>query len=143
MKRVLPVLFIIITTISLPVFAETIEGLRPFTSDGCSAFPDGTLAKRTLWLNCCTEHDRAYWLGGSYQKRVEADEALKQCVAEIGEPEIAAIMLAGVRVGGSPFWISSFRWGYGWPYFEGWRPRGYKAVTAQQKKLAEALIQTD
>jgi hypothetical protein len=25
-------------------------------------------------------------------------------------------MLAGVRVGGTPFLPTTFRWGYGWPY---------------------------
>ena len=36
------------------------RGMQPFTNDGCSAFPDGTLSQRTLWLQCCTAHDRAY-----------------------------------------------------------------------------------
>ncbi|MGH1471820.1 MAG: hypothetical protein ACRBCS_11540 [Cellvibrionaceae bacterium] len=113
--------------------------LRPFISDGCSAFPDGTLAQKQLWLSCCTDHDRAYWLGGSYSQRQFADKALRQCVAQVGEPEIALLMLAGVRVGGSPFWISPFRWGYGWPYFDGWLPRGYKDLSANDKRLAEEL----
>ena len=40
--------------------------LQPFTSDGCSAFPDGTMADNELWLACCEKHDLAYWQGGSY-----------------------------------------------------------------------------
>ena len=36
------------------------EGLKPFTSDGCSSFPNGTLEYRELWLQCCTAHDLAY-----------------------------------------------------------------------------------
>ncbi|MGI1679220.1 MAG: FAD-binding oxidoreductase [Cellvibrionaceae bacterium] len=116
--------------------------LQPFTSDGCSAFPDGTLDQKRLWLSCCTDHDRAYWLGGSYRQRQFADKALQQCVAQVGEPEIALVMLAGVRVGGSPYWISPFRWGYGWPYFDGWLPRGYKGLSDQDKKLAEDLTLT-
>jgi len=77
--------------------------LRPFTTDGCSDFPDGTLSHKTLWLSCCTEHDKAYWQGGTYDERRKADEELRRCVANFGEPEIAALMLAGVRVGDSPY----------------------------------------
>jgi len=90
--------------------------LKPFTSDGCSAFPDGTFEQNTLWLSCCVSHDLAYWQGGTYQQRKDADIALKECVAKVGEKQIANLMLAGVRVGGSPFFPTTFRWGYGWPY---------------------------
>jgi len=98
--------------------------LKAFTSDGCSAFPDGTLEHNELWLKCCTAHDYAYWKGGISLERKEADLALKQCVSSIGEQEIALIMLAGVRIGGSPYFPTQFRWGYGWPY-----PRSYRALT--------------
>ncbi|WP_341503933.1 hypothetical protein [Gallaecimonas sp. GXIMD4217] len=106
--------------------------LKRFTSDGCSAFPDGTLAQQQLWLACCTAHDRAYWQGGSYRQRLEADLALKSCVEQVGEPQIALLMLAGVRVGGSPLWPTPFRWGYGWPY-----PRPYGELSGEE--LAQIL----
>ena len=47
--------------------------------------------------------------------------------------EIAAIMLAGVRVGASPYWPTRFRWGYGWPYF-----RGYKPLSTSEKRAVKA-----
>jgi len=40
------------------------DELKPFTSDGCSDFPDGTLTQKDLWLECCTAHDFTYWKGG-------------------------------------------------------------------------------
>ena len=110
--------------------------LKPFTTDGCSAFPEGTLEQQELWMPCCVEHDRAYWLGGSYQQRLDADEALKECVNRVGEPEIALLMLTGVRVGGSPYWITEYRWGYGWPYWDGFWPRGYKALEGEELEQA-------
>ena len=110
--------------------------LKPFSSDGCSAFPDGTFEQNQLWLRCCTAHDYAYWKGGSYQQRLDADKALRRCVAAVGEEEIALIMLAGVRVGGSPFFPTTFRWGYGWPY-----PRFYGELTEQE--LAQVREQTN
>ncbi len=105
--------------------------LEPFASDGCSAFPDGTLQQNELWLACCIIHDKAYWLGGPYKERQQADMELQQCVAEVGEPEIAAIMLAGVRVGGTPYLPTKFRWGYGWPW-----PRGYKTLSEEERAKA-------
>mgnify|MGYP000020562459 FL=1 len=90
--------------------------LSPFTTDGCSLFPDGTYQQNELWLACCTAHDLAYWQGGTYQQRLAADQSLKACVAQVGEPKIAALMLMGVRVGGTPYLPTSFRWGYGWSY---------------------------
>ncbi len=109
--------------------------LRPFTTDGCSDFPDGTPSHKTLWLRCCTEHDKAYWQGGTYDERRKTDEALQRCVAKVGEPGIAALMLAGVRVGGSPYWPTRYRWGYGWPW-----PRGYRKLTAAERdQIRKAL----
>ncbi|MFL0805366.1 MAG: FAD-binding oxidoreductase [Agarilytica sp.] len=125
--------FLIILLVSLPpvLFAET---LKPFTSDGCSAFPDGTIAQNTLWLSCCRKHDFDYWKGGTYQERFASDKALKSCVAAVGESEVALLMLAGVRVGGSPFFPTTFRWGYGWPY-----PRFYGALSELEQKQIEAI----
>ncbi|GAB1266896.1 hypothetical protein NBRC116493_01490 [Aurantivibrio infirmus] len=113
--------------------------LAPFSSDGCSDFPDGTLQQKTLWLDCCTAHDRSYWLGGTQAEREFADKELQSCVAGVGEPEIALLMLAGVRVGGSPYWITRYRWGYGWPYWQGWRPRGYRVLSEDEKLQVELL----
>ncbi|MCW8832531.1 MAG: hypothetical protein OQK09_08485 [Colwellia sp.] len=119
---------------ALPAFSA--DEIAPFTTDGCSAFPDGTFEEETLWLACCTAHDFAYWQGGTYQERVKADKLLHQCVSDVGEPIIAELMLAGVRVGGTPYLPTKFRWGYGWPY-----PRGYKAITAQERQKIAAQLQ--
>jgi len=127
-------LFIVLSALFNSAHADT---LKPFTSDGCSIFPDGTLAHKQLWLSCCTAHDFAYWQGGTYDERLQADEALESCVAHVGEPEIATLMLAGVRVGGSPYLPTSFRWGYGWSY-----PRLYKALTEEEKSQIVLLQQT-
>jgi hypothetical protein len=108
--------------------------LKPFTTDGCSVFPDGTLAHKELWLSCCTAHDLAYWQGGTYEERLQADQALEICVTQVGEPRIAKLMLAGVRVGGTPYLPTSFRWGYGWPY-----PRLYKALSDEERRQITLL----
>jgi hypothetical protein len=117
-----------------PVMAMAAE-LKPFTTDGCSVFPDGTPEQQSLWVNCCIRHDLAYWKGGTYKERETADLALQQCVEKMGQPEIAQIMLTGVRVGGSPFFPTWYRWGYGWPYL-----RGYKALSDGEKGQVKARL---
>ena len=121
--------------ISLPSICLATE-LNPFTSDGCSAFPDGTPDQQSLWLDCCIRHDISYWKGGSYDDRLNADLALEQCVNSLGEPRVAKIMLAGVRAGGSPYFPTSFRWGYGWPF-----PRGYKALSSEEQEQVRNQIE--
>jgi hypothetical protein len=122
---IIPVITLIIGLCNIDSsYADT---LAPFTSDGCSAFPDGTFEQKELWLNCCIKHDYDYWQGGSYQQRLASDNALKSCVANVGQPEIAALMLAGVRVGGTPYLPTKFRWGYGWSY-----PKFYGSLSAEE-----------
>ena len=121
-KTVFLILLLLSPTLT---FAADID---PFTTDGCSVFPDGTIEHQSLWSECCIKHDIAYWQGGTYDDRTRADQGLELCVGKVGEPEIAKIMLAGVRAGGSPYFPTSYRWGYGWAY-----PRGYKALTENEK----------
>ena len=84
--------------------------LPTFKSDGCSLFPDGK------YLNCCVEHDRAYFDGGSWTLRWRADKKLFKCVAAKKGFEhklIAPLMWTGVRVFGLPFLPTPFRWDFG------------------------------
>lgn len=118
------------------LFSCSEQPIQPFTSDGCSSFPDGTFTHRELWLQCCTAHDLTYWQGGTYSQRLEADNELRQCVAQVGQKKIADLMLAGVRVGGTPFLPTDFRWGYGWPY-----PRLYKALTEAEKEQIQKQLE--
>lgn len=123
--------FILFICFSNALIAENID---PFTTDGCSAFPDGTFEQNELWLPCCLAHDYAYWQGGTYDERRVADQELYQCVADTGSFGIANIMLVGVRLGGSPLFFTPFRWGYGWSY-----SRGYQALTEDEKKQIKSL----
>lgn len=111
-------------------------GLAPFTSDGCSSFPDGPPSEPDKWRNCCLEHDKAYWLGGTRAERKKVDLELQSCIAKVENKLLADLMWAGVRAGGSPYLPTSFRWAYGWSNI-----RGYRAVTDAECKLAETLMQ--
>lgn len=114
---------------------EQANSLQPFRSDGCSWFPEGPVWEQNLWQHCCTAHDLAYWQGGDYIARMIADEQLRECVTGQGEPVVAAAMLVGVRVGGSPFWPTEFRWGYGWR-----NPRGYSPLSTTEIQLIEQQL---
>lgn len=130
MNRFLLIVFLMIAQTALS------DELKPFTTDGCSSFPNGTLEQKSLWVNCCIRHDLAYWKGGTYQERLDSDLALERCVAKVGKPKVAKLMLAGVRVGGSPFWPTSYRWGYGWSYLRGYQPLSETEKGQVKQKLA-------
>ncbi len=92
------------------VVSETPTIPADFQSDGCTHFPDGDYA------DCCVEHDKAYFAGGSWKMRWRADKKLYQCVAAkkgFRHKLIAPVMWAGVRVFGAPFLPTEFRWGFG------------------------------
>lgn len=97
--------------------------LQPFSSDGCSLFPDQSLILHADWCDCCVLHDVAYWQGGTAQQRRDADAALRDCVlAKTQDQALAQLMYNGVRMGGSPYFYNWYRWGYGWPYTRKYAP---------------------
>jgi hypothetical protein len=103
--------------------ARQAVGIAPFTSDGCSLFPDGTLKDRFRWCDCCQSHDLVYWQGGSAEERKLADAALRDCVlVRTDNRALAETMYLGTRAGGHPAFPTWYRWGYGWPYGRGYQP---------------------
>ena len=127
--------FLIILILQAPIVAVADE-LKPFITDGCSLFPDGSLVDDTKWLNCCIEHDLAYWKGGSQKDRDAADKELQRCVERVGEKGISSLMHAGVKIGGAPVYPTWYRWGYGWPY-----ARGYKKLTPEERRMVKHRLE--
>jgi len=131
--------------------------LAPFETDGCSGgmswswrlvsdlFPNFEEAQGESppWEACCVIHDRAYHNAGgaveateSFDARLAADEALRQCVMLQGEENVTALsqqydvspemvrqayatigdaMFNAVRFGGGPCSVLPWRWGFGYP----------------------------
>ena len=56
--------------------------LKPFTTDGCSLWMDGTLEQPNLWRHCCVAHDLDYWQGGSEAQRKQSDENIQACIKQ-------------------------------------------------------------
>ena len=88
-----------------------------FTTDGCSRTIDDS------WKACCIVHDIPYWCGGSAEDRLQADRALMKCVNDKAGG-MGSLFYAGVRMAGSPWLPTPWRWGYGW---DDW-PRGYETL---------------
>lgn len=95
--------------------------MKPFTTDGCSGGMSFLwkliFRKPTPWEDCCVEHDKKYWQGGTSLERKNADIELYNKVKERGHPVFAFLMYYSVRFGGHPIFPFSWRWGYGesWP----------------------------
>ncbi len=130
------------TLMAVPLGADE---LKPFATDGCSMWIDGPPGNPNLWRHCCVAHDLAYWIGGTRAQRKQADIDLKQCIQVARQPLIADPTYHGVRLGGGPYWPSSYRWGYGWDYWSANRlkgiwPRGYKRPNAaEQEQIARQM----
>jgi hypothetical protein len=115
--------------------AAPAPALAPFTTDGCSLFPNRAPIGAADWCGCCVAHDLAYWRGGTEDERLAADRELERCVTDaVHEPALATAMFAGVRAGGSPYFVTPYRWAYGWPY-----GRGYQPLDARERAQAATL----
>lgn len=114
--------------------------LKPFTTDGCSMWIDGTFERPNLWRHCCVAHDLDYWKGGSEAERKASDVRIQACVKTAQGAGMADYMYTNVRWGGSPYWMNHYRWGYGWDYFDGLWPRGYKIPTPEEQQQIDKAM---
>lgn len=88
--------------------------LKPFVTDFCTMFADGTPSQPTLWRHCCVEHDLHYWYGGSDKDQDEADLKLKACVDEVAGGTWANLIYIGVRAGHYSPIKNAHKWSWGW-----------------------------
>ena len=124
--------------------AEVQPSLKPFATDGCSMWLDGTPANRYAWRHCCVAHDKDYWLGGTAEQRKFSDETLRACVTQAGGRAMAEYLYLNVRWGGAPTWLTPYRWGYGWDYVDSGKPRGYKIpAELEQQQIALRLPEAE
>ncbi|MEM9282968.1 MAG: FAD-binding oxidoreductase [Verrucomicrobiota bacterium] len=132
LKLILPILVAILGT---SCQSTRITRLAPFSSDECTCFPEGTYHEKTLWKQDCRIHDYAYWQGGTRKERRQADQELRYGIKKKGKPVIAGIAYTGVRIGGTPWLPTPWRWGYGWEEF----PRGYQAHSEEEERLIKRV----
>lgn len=95
-----------LTAAAFPQTRQTRVMPPDFKSDNCTLFPDGN------YCECCVEHDKDYYFGGTRKERRAADKRLYRCVKQKNKLA-AVIMYLGVRIGGVSFLPTPFRWGFG------------------------------
>lgn len=104
-------LLLCLSVTAFPQVGDTRQLPADYTSDNCTAFPDGDYA------DCCVAHDKDYFFGGTKAVRKAADQRLKQCVVSKSSGWkrrfLANVIYAGVRVGGVGFLNAPFSWGFG------------------------------
>ncbi len=88
--------------------------LRPFVTDGCTLFAEGTKEHPELWRHCCVEHDMRYWFGGDAADLDKTDLRLKACVQDVAGLTWAEIIYRGVRIGHSSPIKNKTHWSWGW-----------------------------
>ncbi|MEP4076260.1 hypothetical protein [Haloferula sp.] len=115
--------------------------LAAFNTDGCSLSPERSVLKGYNWRVCCTEHDLAYWKGGSAEERLAADKKLRDCILEkTGNPRLARIYFEGVQLGGEAYFPTWYRWGYGWNYLRQPAPLTDEENAMVENRLKEVVI---
>ena len=128
--------FLTAALILLATACSTESELKAFESDGCSLFPDSSLISESDWCSCCFEHDLQYWRGGTREEREASDRELQRCVLEkTGNAALSRLMYQGVQAGGSPYFYSWYRWGYGWNF-----ERKYQSLTPDEHDVADDLL---
>ena len=110
---------------------EQKEVSRPFITDGCTGWIDGT--RKYDWSHCCHKHDLQMWAGGSKANRKAADRELKQCIKKNSNGFHSFVMATGVWIGSlSPIKIQSKKWGNAWG-----NNAGYFELTREEIKQLE------
>lgn len=114
------------------------NNLKPFVTDFCTGYPEGTVLHPQLWRHCCVEHDLYLWAGGSPKDRVQVDKGLLSCVQKTGATINGSLIYWGVRLGNlSPIKFEDKKWGNGWI-----KPRGTEALTYDEIETIERFLQT-
>jgi hypothetical protein len=108
-KKIAAAALFAVLAVSLVRAQDVSKGGLPadYVSDRCTMFFDCNYG------DCCVEHDKAYFFGGTKKERRAADDELYRCVKGRGHGFIAKMMWVGVRIGGVAFLPTPFRWGFG------------------------------
>lgn len=99
-------IFALLTISIVPQTSQTRVMPADFKSDSCTLFPDGN------YCECCVEHDKDYYFGGTEKERRASDRRLYRCVKQKNK-FVAGLMYLGVRIGGVSWLPTPFRWGFG------------------------------
>ena len=66
-------IILLLTIFSLNSWAMSDPDLKPFATDYCTLYVEGTHQQPNLWRHCCVEHDLYFWAGGSLDDKKATD----------------------------------------------------------------------
>mgnify|MGYP001606150117 CR=1 FL=1 len=89
--------------LGLPESVTLRESRKPFASDGCTLAPDWLPLAGNI-SECCRQHDRFYYDGGTTEDRAAADRKLRECLQTKGSPILSWAYWMAVRLAGHHFW---------------------------------------
>jgi len=119
-------------TIGFSISWAASESLKPFETDNCTFFAEGTIKQPDQWKHCCFEHDLRYWFGGSIPDRDFADENLKQCVKDVAGPFWSQLIYRGVKAGHQSPAQHRLHWAWGWT-----SPRDNHPLSSSEKEIIQ------
>ncbi|MFP5385871.1 MAG: hypothetical protein ACLGHN_07305 [Bacteriovoracia bacterium] len=125
-------LLIAVLLLSLNLHAS-LEELRPFKTDYCTNYPEGTRSNPQMWKHCCLSHDMFFWAGGSKEDRYISDLELRSCIEKTGARSQARLIYYAVRLGSySPVKYPDKKWGNGWS-----KRSEFKPLTSEELDVIE------
>lgn len=134
------IFLIALSLLSLSCWGNNSVSVKPFTTDFCTSYPEGTRSRPDVWKHCCIEHDLYFWAGGSLEERKAADLNLKSCVEKTGEIEQARLIYLAVTIGGSsPIRFKTRQWGNAWSD----RPRYLSLTEEETTEILQTLETSD
>ena len=128
MKLLITLVFLVSFSSANAIESNGIE-LKPFKSDYCTMFFEGTWRRPGLWKDCCFDHDLRYWFGGTKSNQKKSDYVLKKCVRKKAGSFWANIIYLGVRAGHFSPVKNKHKWGWGWK-----NSIGFRSLNEQEKK---------
>ena len=87
--------------------------------------------ERAVYFECCVEHDRGYFHGGTKEQRKECDVVFRDCVVGMTNKYWGWAVYIAVRLFGSPRFPTALRWARRTPIKAG-ITRGYGAGTDEE-----------
>ena len=140
--RIIGIIYILFNLFHTGLYAaENLPEIKPFHTDYCTGYPEGTREEPMLWANCCIKHDLAYYVSGTRKDRRKADKLLRSCVEKVSTKTRANIMYTGIVLGHLSPIKAKTAWGWAWKNFE---RKSFDELSDEQKQEAlHAIYQSD
>jgi len=111
--------------------------LKPFYTDNCTFWSEGTRDEPELWKDCCIEHDLRYWVGGLKTEQKISDKRLRQCITDVAGSGHGNLMYTFVRLGHLSPIKSKTSWSWG---HESASRGEFRVLSVEEKESARNIL---